>query len=174
MYIQSSTIRSHNSVLSVSKLLDYIIVHTLSLCFFCQYLHFSEALDPAILDYCCDKGVSWYSQSRGRCRSYLATVPNINSEQQFTCQSVINVCCMRERRKRQCETGLMVAQQYNHQHRSCDTLYNQRQSHVSIVSSVRCYQCQRHFSTRFPNNIEANASELLENMKGCFLVNDSG
>lgn len=62
------------------------------------------AVDTNLLVRCCVVGTQWASKS-SRCDNYPSAVENVHQDDQRSCRSLLEVCCMKQKHRTQCEDG---------------------------------------------------------------------
>jgi hypothetical protein len=66
------------------------------------------AVDTNLLFRCCSLGTQWASNSE-RCDNYPNAVENIRQDDQQSCLALLEVCCMKQRHRTQCQSGKKAA-----------------------------------------------------------------
>ena len=66
------------------------------------------AVDTNLLFRCCSLGTQWASNSE-RCDNYPNAVENIRQDDQRSCLALLEVCCMKQRHRTQCQSGKKAA-----------------------------------------------------------------
>lgn len=57
-------------------------------------------------------GTQWASKS-SRCDNYPSAVENVHQDDQRSCRSLLEVCCMKQKHRTQCEEGKKDASENN-------------------------------------------------------------
>lgn len=69
------------------------------------------AVDKDLLETCCLKGTQ-YATDSDTCEGYSTTVPGVGVGDQFSCLSILKVCCMKQKQRDQCQSGKTDAQNF--------------------------------------------------------------
>lgn len=92
---------------------------------------FVGAVDKDLLETCCLKGTQ-YATDSDTCEGYSTTVPGVGVGDQFSCLSILKVCCMKQKQRDQCQSGKTDAQNFGR----CairDDMFGAEQYKVSCV-----------------------------------------
>ena len=66
------------------------------------------AIDKTLLETCCVQGTK-YATDSDTCEGYSYTVPGVGANDQFSCVSILKVCCMKQKQRDQCQSGKVDA-----------------------------------------------------------------
>ncbi|XP_078340478.1 uncharacterized protein LOC111109147 isoform X2 [Crassostrea virginica] len=76
---------------------------------FIQLISLSKgAIDKTLLETCCVQGTK-YATDSDTCEGYSYTVPGVGANDQFSCVSILKVCCMKQKQRDQCQSGKVDA-----------------------------------------------------------------
>jgi len=111
----------------------YTNPRTHSLARLCCAVCVRAAALPDVLERCCDVGRLWFAADGHRCSVYPSSVPGVAAADRGACAAVVDLCCTRQRRDRQCAFGKQTARRRS----TCRSLASRPGSEQARVCPVR-------------------------------------